>query len=272
MRRGILAVAIALFASVVPAATATETSRLFQPGVGLTPISHDLEASSNWSGYSADRTGTTFTRVTGSWVQPSSTCVKNKFQAAAFFTGIDGDNSPSVEQIGTDADCVQGAPVSYAWYEMYPAPSHTITDCVIEPGDLMTGTVQWNASTQDFTLKLTDDGAGGGHCGNSGTYSTTVAAPGPTARSSAEWITESPATGGHFWPLTNFGTAAFSSGSATTDGGHSGLIADTNAWDTHQIIMATVVGSPSAPKIKDVRANPQSSLVGGSFNVTWNNP
>jgi hypothetical protein len=145
---------------------------------------------------------------------------------------------------------------------------------VIEPGDGMSATVQWNAGSQDFTLTLSDNGAGGGSCGPTGTFSTTVAAPGPTARSSAEWIAESPSTGGHEWPLTNLGSVTFTNASATSDGspGHARPIADTTAWDVHQLIMATVVGSPSAPKLKDVRADPNSSLDGGTFAVTWVNP
>jgi hypothetical protein len=267
-------IGVASLLSAIPAMTAPSTGHALEPAAGLTPISRDQEVSSNWSGYSVDRTGTTFSQVTGSWVQPSGTCMKNNNQLAAFYTGIDGDNSPSVEQIGTEVDCAHGAAVYYAWYEMYPAPSHLISDCVIKPGDTMTGTVQWNAATQDFTLSLANDGAGGGSCGSSGTYSTTVTAPGPTARSSAEWIAESPATGGHLWPLTNFGTVNFTNGSATSDSGsgHSGSIADTTAWDAHELIMATVVGSPAAPKIKDVRANPESSLTNGSFHITWTNP
>ena len=43
--------------------------------------------------------------------------------ASAFWVGLDGYSSTSVEQLGTDSDCVSGKPSYYAWYEMYPNPS-----------------------------------------------------------------------------------------------------------------------------------------------------
>ena len=79
--------------------------------------------STNWSGYAA--TGTNFTRVTGSWVIPASTCATgSSAEYAAFWIGIDGWTSDSVEQTGTDSDCSNGKPSYYAWYEFYPNPSY----------------------------------------------------------------------------------------------------------------------------------------------------
>ena len=43
---------------------------------------------------------------------------------AAFWVGLDGYTSKSVEQLGTDSDCTNvNSPSYYAWYEMYPAAS-----------------------------------------------------------------------------------------------------------------------------------------------------
>src|SRR5580698_2608586 len=55
--------------------------------------------STNWSGYAA--TGSNFTQVTGSWIVPAASCTKGAAAAyAAFWIGIDGWTSNSVEQIG----------------------------------------------------------------------------------------------------------------------------------------------------------------------------
>ena len=67
--------------------------------------------SRNWSGYAAS--GTTFTDVKGSWTQPTADCssVKHrKVTIAAFWSGLDGYNSRTVEQTGTEADCVGATP------------------------------------------------------------------------------------------------------------------------------------------------------------------
>ena len=45
----------------------------------------------------------TFTDVKGSWTQPTATCT-NKTAYSSFWVGLDGYNSNSVEQIGTDSD------------------------------------------------------------------------------------------------------------------------------------------------------------------------
>jgi hypothetical protein len=47
-------------------------------------------------------------------------------QYAAFWVGLDGYSSSTVEQTGTDSDCVGKNPSYYAWYEFYPNPSFEI--------------------------------------------------------------------------------------------------------------------------------------------------
>ena len=81
-------------------------------------------SSSNWAGC-AD-TDDTFNSVWSSWTEPTVNCSNSGASlssllgsssllggsgaASAFWVGLDGYNSTSVEQLGTD---------SYAWYEMY---------------------------------------------------------------------------------------------------------------------------------------------------------
>jgi peptidase A4-like protein len=105
-----------------------------------------------------------------------------------------------------------------------------------------------------FTLSLSDNGAGNG---TAWSYSTKINDTG-LSRSSAEWIAESPVTGGHFWPLTDFGSVMFSNATATPDGGSA---TDISGLSPDQLIMVTRNGV--------IRANPQNSLSDGSYTDTW---
>jgi Peptidase A4 family len=79
--------------------------------VGLSRVH---STSSNWSGYSAFKSRVKFTDVKGDWIQPAATCTSERTYSS-FWVGIDGYNSNTVEQTGTDADCNNGSPVYYAW-------------------------------------------------------------------------------------------------------------------------------------------------------------
>jgi hypothetical protein len=196
--------------------------------------------STNWSGYAVDGSGAT--NVVGTWVQPSvlDNCLSGANSWSSPWVGIDGDNSSTVEQIGTDSDCQSGKPVYYAWYEMYPKSLVPIP-YTVTPGDTMTGGVTYN-SNGSFTLALSDSTA---HW----SYATTQFSKKPR-RSSVEWIMEGPSSG----LLTDFGTANFSSAS-----GNFGSQAVTPSGQG--ITMVSNSGT--------TRAVP-SSASGGSFSVTWN--
>src|SRR5215467_10329831 len=73
-----------------------------------------LATSTNWSGYAV--TGANVTDVQGSWIVPTVLCPGGS-QYSSFWVGIDGFNSGSVEQTGTDSDCQNGVPTYYAWFE-----------------------------------------------------------------------------------------------------------------------------------------------------------
>ena len=80
--------------------------------------------SSNWAGYavSGSGTGTTptsFTAVSGSWVQAAATCTAGSPGYSAFWVGLGGfaTGSRTLEQIGTEADCSSAA--------LRPPPSGT---------------------------------------------------------------------------------------------------------------------------------------------------
>jgi hypothetical protein len=155
--------------------------------------------STNWSGYAV--TGSSFTYAKGSWIEPTVNCKTTPSTYAAFWVGIDGWNSNSVEQTGTDSDCSGKNPSYYAWYEFYPNPSYEITSVPISPGNKISAEVSYSGS--EFTITLTNETTGK-------SYSKSSKVSG-AARSSAEWIAEAPCcTGsGGILPLADFGTVDF---------------------------------------------------------------
>jgi hypothetical protein len=159
--------------------------------------------SGNWSGFAA--TGTKFSSVSAGWVVPPVTCTKGS-QYSSSWVGLDGFNSGTVEQIGTDSDCVTGGPYYYAWFEMYPAASVVIARPVAA-GDQMSASVVATAATS-FALTITDATKG---------WTRTFAKVLATAkRSSAEIIQEAPCctSGGAVLPLANFGKVNFTNANA----------------------------------------------------------
>jgi hypothetical protein len=165
---------------------------------------NSVVTSSNWAGYVA--TGGTFTSTSANWTEPVGHCSGAGGKYAAFWTGLDGYTSPTVEQIGTEVDCSGFFPRYYAWYEIYPGAAVNFPNPV-SPGDQFTGTVTYTAPST-FNLVLRDNTRGW-------TQSVSATLAG-AARSSAEVIAEAPcctARGG-ILPLTDFGTVSFNSATA----------------------------------------------------------
>jgi hypothetical protein len=201
----------------------------------------------NWSGYASF--GSTFTDVKGSWTQPAAKC-NGKSTYASFWVGLDGYDSSTVEQLGTEAHCSHGKAVYYAWWEMFPNVSHTIGSFTVTPGASYTAEVQ-SAGGDDFSLTL----SGGGN--NPFTLTTQLGLD--PALSSAEWIAEAPslcAKSCRELPLTNFGTVTFSGASAN------GSPIDNGVWSFDPLTMVTGGGS--------VKAAPTAlDATGSGFSVTW---
>jgi hypothetical protein len=155
--------------------------------------------SANWSGF--DLTGGPFTSVSATWTQPTASCSSGETSYSSFWVGLDGDTSKTVEQIGTDSDCVNGSATYYAWYEMYPKGSGLLT-VPLTAGDTISATVSTDGSG-NFTLSLKVD---------NGTPATINARLPHATLSSAEVIAEAPSSNhGPFgeFPLTSFGTVTF---------------------------------------------------------------
>ncbi len=173
------------------------TATAFAQSPILAPrIADGNNKSLNWSGYAVTGSSGSVTSVSGSWRVPTVSCQKGSLYAA-FWAGIDGFNSNTVEQAGVSAQCSGGSAAYSAWYEFYPNPSITITGLTVRPGDAVSVTVTYGNGA--FTITLVD---GSQSFRTSGTVS-------GAARSSAECITERPSIGGSITKLANFGTISF---------------------------------------------------------------
>jgi len=156
--------------------------------------------STNWSGY-AVHTGK-YRNVSATWIEPAAKCPLPKAkQYAAFWVGLDGYNSNSVEQTGTDSDCSGPTPHYYGWYEMFPA-APVFFKTLVKPGNEMSASVTFSG-TDTYTLVLKNLSRGWTH--------TIVKHETGLARSSAEFITEAPSSNTGVLPLADFGTVTFNS-------------------------------------------------------------
>jgi hypothetical protein len=208
--------------SAIPAPTPTPTPTPGGNGNVTTTTS------SNWSGYAVETTSSSsaFTSVTGTWTVP--TAKGNGTAYASVWVGLDGSNSSTVEQLGTDSDLSGGTPTYYAWWEMYPNYSINVNNMTISPGDSMTASVSYAGS--QFTLSIKDNTTGQ-------SFSTTQTASN-AKRSSAEWVVEAPSSNSGVLPLANFGSVTFSGASATLNGTTTGPI-NSASWQAYQINMAS---------------------------------
>jgi hypothetical protein len=212
------------------------------PGVppGLVPAG--TASSTNWSGYAA--TGTTFSSVSSSWVEPTATCPSGT-QYSSAWVGLDGFSSRTVEQTGTDSDCAGATPRYFAWYEMYPASSVLIAEPV-GPGDQMNASVTASTSIT-FALTISDATKGW-----TKTFTKTLAT---AKRSSAEVIEEAPCctAAGGILPLADFGKINFTNAHANGQ--------PIGNFTTTRIDMTTPTGI--------AKATPSALSSGAAFSVTW---
>ncbi len=169
----------------------------------------------NWAGYAATTSGSNaFSNVSGDWTIPTVSTAGGSNSAVAFWVGLDGFNSSTVEQIGVAAQVSHKRVQYYAWYEMYPNSAYQIPMSVA-PGDQISAAVTY-VSTNEYQLALSDLSTGQSY--------STLQSSSSGLRSSAEWITEAPSSGSQILPLADFGTVNFINSSATLDGGTPGSI------------------------------------------------
>jgi hypothetical protein len=236
--------------------------------------------SPNWAGYVAGGTTgtpTNFTSVTGTWTVPPATCGSGlNGTLSTEWVGLGGYTTQRQEEIGTDTNCdANGKPIYFAWFELVPFISYTIKGQPVQAGDTMTGLVKV-LSPSLVQLQIQDQTRNWTWSRNI-TYS-------PMDTSTAEWITEAPATCLRFVcseaNLANFGTVTMRNISASTANGKSGTLTNPD-WNVTalQLIPSKlriptldpeVVTSSTGKASSPAGATPgQYSSDGSSFDTTW---
>jgi hypothetical protein len=207
--------------------------------------------SSNWFGYNQgtlEQGDKLFHSIAGQWTVPKATQhTKGQAEYSSDWIGIGGgcvDSGCTVSdstliQTGTEQDVSSSGAASYdAWYELIPAPSLTITNMTIKPGNRMSASIAQVASGVElWTITIKDLSTGQ-------SYSTTV--PYPSTMDTAEWIEETPlilGTNAGFAALPNLTSPRFDL--AKTNGAPAGL----KPSEEMQLVNSSgsVIGDPSAP-------------------------
>ena len=207
--------------------------------------------SQNWDGYAV--TGTTFTSIQATWIQPTVTCQTNNAYAL-FWVGLDGWESSTVEQVGTEAQCgsAGSSPAYNLWWEMYPT-NFVQTVTPVKPGDKIQASVVRSNTTYTLTL---DDVTASKHF-------STVQSCATCAATSAEVISEAPGMGlhGNLFPLADYGTMSYSNANVKDSSRRSGPL-DASQWTTWSISE----NDPVTPNFATV--SPLNST-GTGFTATW---
>jgi hypothetical protein len=219
-------------------------------------------ASENWSGYAATGNNGSFTSVSSTWVQPALNCAAlpkiNSY--SAYWVGLDGFSDQTVEQIGTEANCINDTASYSAWFEMYPQNPYEVPfGMSIAPGNSITASVKYNPaaytvirgrqrllSYASYSLTLTNNST-------NKSYTAKITSRYNYGRSSAEVITEAPYSNGTL-PLSDFGVVNYTNSLANNL--PLGIFAN-----LQEIVMDNPAGMISTPSPFD--------STNKNFNVTW---
>lgn len=230
----------------------------------VSPAKNVSSSSDNWAGYVSavgnlsKPTPHAVTKVSGSWVVPSVQASSGNTNCS-IWVGIDGAGSPSVEQLGTEHDWLNGQQIHYAWYEMFPAGSNMLEGFPVNVGDNISASVTYVSlpgilpvGTNLFVMMITND--------TKRVYSVIPCFSSvDLQRVCAEWIVEAPWLNATL-PLSNFGNASLFNCSAVING-IAGSI-NNPAWLFESMNMVTPAGV--------VKAMASSlSVDGKSFSVAW---
>lgn len=223
----------------VPIPTTEQQLKPIQTKTALTAFRAIL--SSNWSGYVAVTDFTapkkrSVSMVSGAWIVPKITATSGD-SYSAIWVGIDGfaDNSPTVEQIGTQQNFVGGTANYLAFFELFPGVSFELVGFPIRPGDLVGGEVA-HVEKGKFLLYIMNFTVG--------VYTVVPAKIQGAMRNSAEWIVEAPSINNVTQPLADFGSVPFVQCTAKIEG-DDGSITDDD-WKHAPIIMVSNSNTPKA--------------------------
>jgi hypothetical protein len=214
-------------------------------------------ATTNWSGYVA-RSTHSLSCVEGSWSQPVVACPANGSASLAMWIGMDGETGPSratLEQIGTNTDCVAGRARSFAWFEVLPADRfEQELRLPVEAGDRIAASIAVVGRSYKMVIENLTTGD---------VVDTFQHSPG-AKRLTAEWVVEAPTVGCpadcQVALLGSFGTVSFTSARVVL-GGVTGPIAD-GRWTRVRLDLesrSAVVKAKPGAVAKD----------GASFAVVW---
>jgi hypothetical protein len=176
---------------------------------------------------------------------------------SAVWIGIGGQfsNDSTLIQCGTEQDSIRGQAEYYAWYELLPAPSLTISNITVSPGDEMQASIQLvNATSNQWSINVTDATA-------DQSFQNTVNYT--SSQLSAEWIVERPSVNHVTSQLANFGTVTFTNCSASVGSVTGGI--NSFPWD------ALVMYSSTTPRSSSVELADVSDFTsnGTEFTVTY---
>jgi hypothetical protein len=235
------------------------------------------DVSANWAGYVITGAYTSYTSVTGTWKQPQITCTASDGGASsAFWVGLGGyyTSSQSLEQIGTSADCsAAGKATYYAWYELVPQGSVTISDFPVSAGDVITTSVNVVGDGSSVLLQLKNRTT-------RKTFTKTL----PFASvdsSSAEWVAEAPSACNQYrcrqLSLSNFGSVQFTKVAAL---GNSigGTLTSNAGWTSTAISLVPTQRAgffPGPDRFSTAASSPAGATTsapttdGRGFTVSW---
>ena len=239
-----------LFGAGVAAAAAPVPTGTHFSGLSFAPVyaGGSKTTSTNWAGYAVTGSSGSVTKVSAKWVEPAVKCSATN-SLAAFWIGIDGYSSLTVEQTGTIAECYSGIAYYGVWWEMYPTNAVQVY-ATITPGDHFSAYVVFNGGSS-FTMSITDTTT-------NTTWATTASQT--ATETSAEWIAEAPccSSGSTTYPLADFGHVSFTYARATVSG-HSHGIGNFSSYVAITMVTAS----------KTDRAVPSTLTTSTSFKVTW---
>jgi hypothetical protein len=189
-----------------PSAAATPTPS------GASSASPPSTTDLNWGGYAVssdfNNPQPVISAVSGSWTVPQIAVSQND-TFSAIWVGIGGTFGSTLIQTGTEQDCINGVVSYFAWYELLPDVSVTITTMDVSPGDQMTASITLsNPALSSWTISISDLSTG---------QSFSQDFLYESSRLSAEWVVERPLVNNVLSHLADFSLITFSDCSLKID-------------------------------------------------------
>jgi hypothetical protein len=201
-------------------------------------------SSFNWSGYAVTACGSCHLRyVAADWTLPRLSCANSPDQSwAAWWVGLDGWQTGTVEQTGVFGNCAAGTGYYYVFTEMYPAASQ-IWQLAASPGDDIVASVYYDQTAHMWALGVVDTTIGA-------SVATSAVCPqfAYCYNRSAEVITEAPCCNpsGGALALADFTRVNYSGARVTSYNGTRGGLGGTSLWNSYAITLVDSKGAAEA--------------------------